>query len=184
MHKSLLHACASPHSGPSVRSFLVIHSSSEFSVLPQAVISLVFKLAQDQQLLAGGRAEGETQLQYNGIYHFSFSSFCPRGCWHPPWAASLYYKLSWSPLTVTDLFPAYTGISAQLQGKNLNFNKIPTKLLIAVGIILWFLWVHTLIPSGKRFYLPQIKMKADRQPSNQSTSQKMSDYSRKQHLTA
>lgn len=34
---------------------------------------------------------------------------------------------------MTDLFPAYTGISAQLQGKNLNFNEIPTKSLIAVG---------------------------------------------------
>ena len=31
-------------------------------MLPQAVTSLVFKLAQDQQLLAGGSAEGEIQL--------------------------------------------------------------------------------------------------------------------------
>lgn len=41
-----------------------IYTSSEFSVLPQAVTSLVFKLVQDQQLLAGGRDEGETQLQF------------------------------------------------------------------------------------------------------------------------
>lgn len=67
------------------------------------------------------------------IYLFIFSSFSPKRCWHLPWVASLYFNLSWSPLTVTDLFPAYTGISAQLQGKNLNFNEIPTKSLIAVG---------------------------------------------------
>lgn len=85
---------------------------------------------------------------------------------------------------MSDVFAAYTGISVPLQVKNLNFNEIPTKSLIAIGIILRFLLSHTLIPSGKRFYLPRIKMKADRQPSNQSTSQKMSDYSRKQHLTA
>lgn len=165
-------------------SFFAIYSSSEFSVLPQADTSLVFKLGQDQQLLAGVKAKGRDPTMFFGIYHFIFSSFSPKGCWHPPWAASLYFKLSWSPLTVTDFFLAYTGISAKLQGKNLNFNEIPTKSLIAIGVILWFLRAHTLIPSGKRFYLPRIKMKADRQPSNQSTSQKMSDYSRKQHLTA
>ena len=119
-----------------------------------------------------------------GIYHFIFSFFSLKGWWHLPWAASLYFKLSRFPVTVTDLFPAHTGIAALLQGRNLNFNKIPTKSLIAAGIILWFLRAHTLIPSGKRFYSPRIKMKADRQPSNQSRSQKMSDYSRKQHLTA
>lgn len=34
-----------------------------------------------------------------GIYNFIFTS-SSKGCWHSPWAASLYFKLSWSLLTV------------------------------------------------------------------------------------
>lgn len=117
------------------------------------------------------------------ICFYSFWDFA--SCWFLNRSAIAFgHKHSWSPLTASDLFATYTSISAPLQEKNLNFNENPTKTLIAVGIILWFLFSHTLIPSGKRFYLPSIKMKSDRQPSNQSTSQKMSDYSRKQHLTA
>lgn len=38
-----------------------------------------------------------------GIYHFIFGS-SSKGCWHSLWAASLYFKLSWSPLTVDQAF--------------------------------------------------------------------------------
>lgn len=180
MHKGLLNTCASPHSGPSVSlSLLSTHRVNSLCChLPG------FQTSTGPATAGWRKGWGRDSTTVFGVHRFIFSSFSPKGCWHPPWAASLYFKLSWSPLTVTDLFPAYTGISAQLQGKNLNFNEIPTKSLIAVGIILWFSCAHTLIPSGKRFYLPRIKMKANRQPSNQSTSQKMSDYSWQQHLTA
>lgn len=181
MHKSLLNACVTPHSDPLVCLALLSTHCMNSLCSPQAATSLGITRTNSCGWRKGWGRDPTTIF---GIYHVIFSSFSPKGCWHSPSAASsLYFKLSWSPLTVTDLFPAQTGISALLQGKNLNFNKIPTKSLIAVGIILWSLCAHSLISLGKRFYLPRIKIKADRQPSNQGTSQKTSDYSRK-HLTA
>lgn len=38
-----------------------------------------------------------------GIYQLIFGS-SSKGCWNFPWAASLYFKLSWSPLTVDQTF--------------------------------------------------------------------------------
>lgn len=131
---------------------------------------------------AGWRKSWEIQWQSLVFIILSLTPCLPKGADTHLEQPSCILSFLDCIFTTTDLFPAYTDISAQLQGKKLNFNEIPTKPLTVVGIILYFLCAHTLIPSGKRFYLSQ--MKADRQPSNQSTSQKMPDYSRKQHLTA
>lgn len=94
-----------------------------------------------------------------GIYHFIFSSSF-KGCWHSAWAACLYFKLSWSLLTVDQAF--ISGVHwyfCSIAGKQLELLQDPYKITDCSRHNTVAL---TLIPSGKRFYLPRIKMKTDK----------------------
>lgn len=82
------------------------------------------------QTTAGWRKRWERDpMTVFGIYYFIFSSLSAKGCWHPPWAIFLHFKLSWSPFYNDWFISSIHGYFCWIAGKEVKLKRDPYKII-------------------------------------------------------